>query len=247
MTRLRSLLFAGWMYGWMLILAVVFIPSVVLPRSVLLVGIRLWIRITRFGLRTICGVRVHIRGRENLVGGPVLIASKHQAMLDTLIPFLFLKDPCFVLKKELLWYPVFGWYLAKADMIPIDRDGSLKTLKAMTDTAKRQSAKGREIVIFPEGTRKLPGEPADYKPGVALLYKELGFPCVPIALDTGRSWPARGIDRTPGDVTFDILPVIPANQPRKAFMETLEHRIEQASSVLLAERCATSADQVEVP
>ncbi|MFC6197532.1 lysophospholipid acyltransferase family protein [Ponticaulis profundi] len=235
MNFLTSLLFVIWLYGSMVVLGILWLPSLLMPRSAVMLGIRTWARAARWGMKVFCGASTEIRGRENLPDGPALIAPKHQSTMDVLMAFLFLDDPCFVLKKELMYYPIFGMYAAKAGMIAIDRQGSTKTLKDMAAKGKKALADGRSLLIFPEGTRLPPGAEPDYKPGIALLYKELGVPCVPIALNTGYCWPARGITRHPGEMVIEILPSIEPGLQRKAFMKTLTEQLESGTSKLLEE------------
>ena len=130
-------------------------------------------------------------------------------------------------------YPIFGMYAAKTGMIAIDRGGAVKALKDMTAKAKARTDEGRSIVVFPEGTRVVPRETEALKPGVAFLYGELDLPCVPIALNTGLCWPAKGIMRYPGTMTVRILPPIEPGQKRKTFMANLDRAITQESAALL--------------
>lgn len=238
MTLLRSLVYALFLYGLLIVMGIIWIPALLLPRGVTMTGVRWWAGAGCWGLKAICGVDTEIRGRENVPGGACLIASKHQAMYDTMVPFLIFDDPCFILKKELLWYPIFGWYARKTDMIGIDRDGGTKTIRSMTARAREEAAKGRQIVIFPEGTRKAPGAKPDYKPGAAMLYKELNLPCLPVALNTGLCWPANGIKRSPGKVVLDVLEPIAPGMARKPYMALLEDRIETGSEALRLEGLA---------
>lgn len=232
---LRSIVFIVWLYGWIVILGFACLPTLFLPRKACLIAIRSWAAIARFGLRWICGIKTVIRGQENMPEGACLVASKHQSMYDVLMPFLYAKDPAFVLKKELFFYPIFGWYGWKAEMIPIDRGGYVKTLKKMLARAKKVSDAGRQIFIFPEGTRTMPGAKADYKTGVFAMYNELQTPCAPVALITGHVWPRKGILRKPGTIIFEIQPSIEAGLQRKEFMSRLEHAIEPAVNRLMAE------------
>lgn len=233
MTRLRSLVFMAWLYLSMATLAVVFSPTLLMPWQVSMGIIKLWARSVLFGLRWICGVRVEIHGTQYRPTGPALIAAKHQGMLDVIAPFTFLDAPCFVLKKELMYLPFFGWYAWKTKMIPIDRSDGARALKSMVVRAKERLAQGRQILIFPEGTRTAPGQPSDYKPGVAALYRDLESECVPMATNSGVHWPAHGIDRTPGTVVFELLPAIPAGLKRHDFMRQLKDQVETASTALL--------------
>lgn len=233
MVMLRSILFVTLLYGSMLVLGILWLPAVLLPRSVTIFGIRLWAKIAVWGMRVICGAKTEFVGLENLPNEPVLIASKHQSMMDTLLPFLILKEPCFILKRELMWYPIFGLYAWKSDMIAIDRAGAVKTLKNMTAQAKTKAHEKRSIVIFPEGTRAAPGTPTDVKPGIALLYRELDIPCMPVAVTTGTCWPAKGVRRYPGTMKMAIGPAIESGLSKKAFMTELKDRLDTSSNELL--------------
>jgi 1-acyl-sn-glycerol-3-phosphate acyltransferase len=233
MTLLRSLVFAAWFYLTMAVYGFFFMPLVLTNDRYVWVGMRAWSKAILFGLRWICGVRVKFEGLEHAPQGPALLASKHQATLDTLLPVLFVKEPVFVVKRELLDAPVFGFYM-KRGMIPVDRDAHAKALKDMLRAARAAIAKGRQIVIYPEGTRQELGAAPDYKPGVAAMYRDLGLPVTPIALNTGASWPANGILRKAGTVTIKVLPPIPAGLSREDFMRRLEETIENESQALLA-------------
>ena len=147
-------------------------------------------------------------------------------------PFVFLSEPAFVMKKELLAIPVFGTYAQTSGQIVIDRDGGAATLRAMIKAVRDRFDQGRQIIIFPEGTRKAPGAPPDYKPGLAGLYRELTIACTPIATNSGECWPPKGMAKYPGHVVFEILPTIPAGLKRAEFMREVETRIEAASEAL---------------
>lgn len=235
MTLIRSLLLMVWMWGSVLIVGTLGAPYVFLSP---LGGARVmeaWAKVMRFGAKWIAGITYEVRGLEHLPEGPIMIAAKHQSVLDTIIPTLFTNMPVYVLKQELLNLPIFGWYCRKAGLIAIDRSGHMSALKAMVAQAKERFEQGRPLIIFPEGTRQMIGAEPDYKPGVAAIYMLLGVPCVPLALNTGTSWPAKGIWRRPGKVVFEFLPVIPPGLKRGPFMELLESRIEGASQALLEE------------
>ena len=244
MTTIRSWLFVLFLYGSLVVLGVLFLPTLLLPRSAAMFGIRIWARLAKWGMRVICGAETELRNTEELKSEPVLVACKHQSTMDTVLPFLYLKDPCVVLKKELLWYPFFGWYALKTGMIPIDRSGSMKALKEMTKRAKTVVAEGRSLVIFPEGTRYAPGTSGDYKTGIALLYKELDINCLPIALNTGLCWPPKGVPRYPGKMVVEFQPFIEPGLNRKAFMKELENRVETASMRLFEEGKAAQGAKI---
>jgi 1-acyl-sn-glycerol-3-phosphate acyltransferase len=233
MTALRSFLFVAWFYLISAPLAVAYSILLILPRRAIMCGMAFWAHLTAFGLRWICGIRLEVRGLEHLPKGAALIAAKHQGMFDTIAPFVFLHDPCIVLKKELLKIPFYGWHASKARMIPVDRDAGARALKDLVAAAHDRLEHARQIIIFPEGTRKEPGDPPDYKPGIAALYRELGLPCTPMATNSGVHWPAHGFLRRPGVVVFEFLPPIPAGLKRADFMRELGARIETASDALL--------------
>jgi 1-acyl-sn-glycerol-3-phosphate acyltransferase len=222
------------MYGLLLVMGLLWLPALLARRGITLFGVRLWTRLVLGGLRLLCGVRIEVRGLHHLAGGPALIAAKHQSMLDTVAPWRFLPDPCFVLKQQLLSLPVYGWYARKADMVAVDREAHAKALRQLVTDARAQLAQRRQLIIYPEGTRQDPGAPPDYKPGVAALYRDLEIPCVPMATNSGLHWPPHGLGFRPGVVVFEFLEPIPAGLKRAAFMQQLQQRIETASTALLS-------------
>jgi 1-acyl-sn-glycerol-3-phosphate acyltransferase len=232
-TTIRSLVFVAWLYLSMAIFAVGMSPALILPHRYALGVVQMWARFVLFGLRWIAGVRVEFRGLEHRPSGKALLACKHQGMLDIIIPFVVLPDPCIITKKELMILPFFGWFAWKTKMISVDRSAASKALREMVRQARDRAAEGRQIWIFPEGTRAPVGAPPDYKPGVAALYRELDGPCWPVATNAGVHWPAHGFRRHPGVVVYEFLPPIEAGLKRPAFMAELELRIETASNALL--------------
>jgi 1-acyl-sn-glycerol-3-phosphate acyltransferase len=242
MILLRSLIFFVWFYGTMLLWGLVYMPAVLWVNDRFIWhSMRNWGKATIWGLRWICGVHIKFEGLEHLPpAGAALFASKHQATLDTVLPAQFLAEPVFVVKRELSKAPVFGFYMARG-MIPVDRDAHAKALKDMLRNARQVIAKGRQIVIYPEGTRQELTAAPDYKPGVAAMYRDLNLPVTPIALNTGLVWPPKGIMRRPGSVTIKVLPAIPAGLSREAFMRELETRIETECQALLPPHLRRSA------
>jgi 1-acyl-sn-glycerol-3-phosphate acyltransferase len=172
---------------------------------------------------------------ERIPPGGLIVAAKHQSAWETLALVPLFEDPTFILKRELMWIPLFGWYLAKARCVPIDRRAGSLALTKMNQRAREEAQSGRQILIFPEGTRKAPGARPAYKYGVAHLYENLGVPCLPIALNSGLYWPRRAVIRRPGTVRAEILEPIPPGMPRDAFFALLQSRIEASSNRLLAE------------
>jgi 1-acyl-sn-glycerol-3-phosphate acyltransferase len=226
---LRSALFLLWFLVITTILSLIFLPVLLLPRLATVWLARLWSRLTFWGLKVFAGIGFEVRGAPPK--GPVLVASKHMSMWDTLALYLVLDQPAIVLKRELLRIPFYGWFLWKAAAIPIDRTGGAGALRKMSSTARRALDDGRPILIFPEGTRKKPGAAPDYKPGVAGLYTLLAVDCVPVALNSGVYW--TGFLKRPGTIVLEFLEPIGPGLKRGAFMGLLESRTEAATVALL--------------
>ena len=231
----RSLIFNALFYVNITIRMIVALPTILLPYSFLHGVLRRYASSTLWFLRVVCGTMVEWRGREKLPAGPCIVACKHQSLWETFALFMLLPDPTYVLKRELMWLPLFGWLATKARMIPIDRGSHTKALASMTAAARREAARGRQIVIFPEGTRRPPGAKPRYLPGVAFLYAELGLPCVPIALNSGLFWPRRSLRRHPGTVLVEVLDPIPPGLEKREFLVRLQNATEQATARLVAE------------
>jgi 1-acyl-sn-glycerol-3-phosphate acyltransferase len=210
-------------------------PTLLMPRRACMWVMHVWGVVDTWLLRVICNIKVEVRRRDLMPTGAGLIAPKHQCMFDIFGAFAFLPDPCFVLRKEFMRIPFFGWYAWKAGMIVIDREGQAKALKQMVAAARERLKEGRQVVIFPEGHRGEPGVAGDYKPGVAAIYRQLDTPCTPLALNSGMHWPAHGFLRRPGTIVFEFLEPIPPGLKREEFMRTLETRLETASRALLAQ------------
>lgn len=233
MTFLRSALFFVLSVLWMLTLSVVMLPFLLLPRRAIRPMVQLWLHGVMGLLRVVTGLGWEVRGP--LPCGPVIIAAKHQSAFETFIFHLLVRDPAFILKRELTWIPFFGWYLAKSGVIAIDRAAGTKALRAMVKGAEAAAAEGRPIVIFPEGTRCPPGERRPYHSGIAMLYGALNLPVVPVALNSGLFWRRRGFLKQAGTVTIEMQEPIPPGLDRKRFMAELEARIEGATDRLVAE------------
>jgi 1-acyl-sn-glycerol-3-phosphate acyltransferase len=232
MTLLRSILFVIWLYGAMAVVGITLWPFVLADDRHVWTALRSWGRATLWGLRWIVGARVSFEGLENVPKGGALIAAKHQSMLDTIVPALFLPKPVFIYKRELGATPVMGAYLRK-NQIAVDRGGYATALKSIVRGAREAVANERQVLIFPEGTRQPLDAAPDYKPGIAAMYKDLNLPVTPIALNTGLIWNPKGIIRRPGHVVFKVLPPIPPGLSREDFMRELETRIETECQAML--------------
>jgi 1-acyl-sn-glycerol-3-phosphate acyltransferase len=222
----RSGLFNLAFYLWALVMNVIYVPALAGHRLLIVHGQALWARGILKLMAWIAGMKVEVRGLEHLPKGGVLVASKHQSAFDTFVYHALLEDPAFVLKKELLAIPIYGWYCRKTEMIPVDRAGGTKALKSMMNAAKKAITDGRPVLIFPEGTRSSPGTEPDYQPGIAGLYKTLNVPVVPVALNSGLFWPRRSFLRRPGTIVVEFLEPIPAGLKRPEFMARLRDSIE---------------------
>ena len=235
MPALRSVAFNLLMYGWSVAIMLVGLPVMVLPRPAIFAVARLWARGILWLLAATVGLRHRLARPENRVSGPAIYAAKHQSAWDTLVFMTLLDRPAYVVKRELTFVPLFGWYLLRTGMIPVDRAGGAKALRRMAAAARAAVADGRPLVIFPEGTRVAPGARHPYHPGVAAVYGQLGVPVVPVALNSGLFWGRRRFVKRPGTITIEYLPSIPPGLPRRAFMAELERRIESATARLVAE------------
>jgi 1-acyl-sn-glycerol-3-phosphate acyltransferase len=230
---LRSLAFnVGWYLGTA-VLAIVGAPLLLAPRRWVVGWARLWIVFVLWWLRLTCGLSHRVIGRENLPAGPAILASKHQSSWETLSFTLLFDDIAIVLKRELLFIPVVGWAMARAGNIAVARGDGASALRGLVKQAKAAIAGGQSIVIFPEGTRVAPGDRKPYQVGIAALYRQLGVPVVPIALNSGLFWGRRKWIKRPGVLTLDILPPIPPGLSRDAFMTTLQEKIEGATARLV--------------
>ncbi|MCF6291942.1 MAG: 1-acyl-sn-glycerol-3-phosphate acyltransferase [Robiginitomaculum sp.] len=229
MGYLRGVLFLIWVVFWLLLLGVIFLPTLFMGLAAVKIPMKIWVKLTSFGVRHICGIKVRIEGIENIPKGGALLASKHQSMFDVIIPWQLFSFPALILKSELSRIPIFGWYVMKLKNVAINRKDGAKALRKMMKDCAALAKQNRQILIFPEGTRVKPGTSAPYKPGVAGLYKEMQVPCVPIALNSGLCWPKSGLNFQPGTITVRILPAIAPGLDKKTFMQQLQTSIETAS------------------
>lgn len=233
-TWLRSLAFnVGWYLGSALF-AVIGSPLLLAPRRLVVAWARAWIVFVLWWLRITCGLSHRLTGLEKLPAGPVIIACKHQSTWETIAFTLLFADIAIVLKRELLFIPIVGWAMARAGNIAVARGDGASALRSLVKQAKEAIAEGRSIVIFPEGTRVAPGDRRPYQVGTAALYRQLGVPVVPVALNSGLFWGRRKWTKRPGTITLEVLSPIAPGLRREAFMETLRDRIETATARLCA-------------
>ncbi len=229
---LRSAAFNVAFFAWTTLYSVAFMPALVMPRRAVLLVIRGWAGGVAWLLEHIVGLTSATRGVEHVPDGAAVVASKHQSAWDTIMFPRLLPDPVYVLKREIFYIPVFGWYAWRAGSIVVDRKGGAKALKRMIGDARAALAEGRQVVVFPEGTRVAPGRRRPYQPGIAAFYAQLGAPVVPVALNSGLFWGRRSFVKRPGRVVVQFLPPILPGLDRERFMAELEERIETACGAL---------------
>jgi 1-acyl-sn-glycerol-3-phosphate acyltransferase len=241
MSALRSLLFNMAFFGWTALLCIGGIPLLAASAGWIVAGQRLWAWGVIGLLRLLIGTDYQVSGRENLPEGPFVIAAKHQSAWETIIFFLLIDRPAYVLKKELLAIPLYGWYARRGGHIAVDRKAGAKALRLLLEDSRRAIADGMVPVIFPQGTRTAPGTHLPYQPGIAALYRGLDLPVVPVALNSGLFWGRRAFRKRPGTIKLEFLPAIPPGMDRAGFMAGLETAIEQATDRLAAEGLSPEA------
>ena len=231
----RSILFNVLFYLNLTVHLCVALPTLVLPRRAILEVARFWAGTNIWLLRTVCGITAEFRGLDRIPPGPLLVASKHQSAWETFALVPLFADPAFIVKRELMWLPLFGWYAWKAGMIPVDRGARSQALAAIGARALVELARNRQIIIFPEGTRRRPGAEPAYKFGVVHLYEQSGVPCLPVALNSGLFWPRRTFFRYPGTIVIEFLDPIAPGLDKQIFSKLLQQTIETATARLIEE------------
>jgi 1-acyl-sn-glycerol-3-phosphate acyltransferase len=232
---IRSLIFNIAFYANLVLHLLAGLVALVLPRSVTVLIVKSWGHTSLWLLRVICDLKIEVRGREKIPAGGILVASKHQSIWETfMLPILF-ADPVFIVKRELMWIPVFGWMAVKTRAVPVNRAGGARAMVTMLQQARLRIEELRQIVIFPEGTRRAVGAEPVYKVGVARMYTTLGVACLPVALNAGLFWPRRTFMRYPGTVVVDILDPIPPGLDARTFFDRMQSDIESATDRLVAE------------
>jgi len=238
MLLLRNIVFSVLFYAncafWFLLAMI----GYVLPQRYFMVFCRGWATSSMWLFSTVIGARLEVRGKENIPTGGAIIAAKHQSSWDTFALLPMVAWPTYIYKRELGYIPFFGWHLMRAGQIPVDRVGTPDVLARLTARAKKALAENRQIIIFPEGTRRAIGAPPDYKIGVAQLYKSFGAPCVPVALNAGLAWPRRRFMKFPYTIIIEFLPPIPPGLPPRAFFRQMQQVIEEATDRLVDESLA---------
>jgi len=236
MQRVGAFAFCIYLALTTLILGVFAAPMILFGADGARGAVKIWARTILTGLRALTGVRHRIEGAEHLPKDGAIVAANHQSMWETVVFFTLLPKPVFILKKELLRIPVFGWWAKPAGNIAVDRKGGARALRALRREAADKIARGCQVIVFPESTRLQPGEVRKFQPGVAGVYLAANAPCVPVAHDSGRHWRHPGIMKVPGEIILRILPAIAPGLDRREFLETLQERIIAARPDLVASK-----------
>jgi 1-acyl-sn-glycerol-3-phosphate acyltransferase len=232
---IRSVVFNVLFYLVLAAYLMVAMPTLLLPRWGIIRLAQHWGRVNLHLLRIVCGITVEWRGLDKIPAGAFLVAAKHQSVWETFALLTLFRDPTYILKRELLWLPLFGWAAWRAGMIPVDRGGGKPALAAMAARVRDALAAGKQIIIFPEGTRRPPGAEPKYKYGIAHLYGEGVAACLPVALNSGLFWPRRRFLRRPGTITVEILDPIAPGLAIDAFFARLQRDLEAATARLIAQ------------
>jgi len=235
MVVVRSFLFNVFFFLWTALSVLVMAMLLPFDRAAMAKVVEIWAQILSKVLKVLVGLSFEVRGVENIVNGSAIYAAKHQSAWDTFVYFLILKDPSYVLKKELLSIPVWGWAARKYGAIAVDREGGGAALKKMVADAKDRIERKMTIVIFPEGTRSQPGARLPYHPGIAAVYGKVDVPVIPVAVNSGLFWGRRSFAKRPGVIAIEFLPALEKGLRRREFMAELESVVEAASDRLIEE------------
>jgi 1-acyl-sn-glycerol-3-phosphate acyltransferase len=230
------ILLRSWIYFFAFLVWTVGVAIICLPllasRRATVFSIRTWVRGIKTMARVICGITFHTEGRENIPSGPCIVAAQHQASFETYLMFLEFQSPVFVLKRELIFIPVIGWYMQRAGLVHVNRGAGASAMRKMLREAQAAVDTGHQVIIFPEGTRAKPGASVPYKPGIVALYTHCDAPLIPMALNTGHFWGKTRILKRPGEIVFRYLPAMPRDLPREEMLAELRRRIDAASAEL---------------
>ena len=222
----RSILFYLLLGIWTIFMGIACLPYFILPFAYLRQPVNIWISGIFLLLKNICKITHELQGKENIPLHSVLIASKHQSAFETFALFYYLPKAIFIHKKHLFWIPIFGQYLKKINMISIDRKKGASSMRLMLKKTKEKTKLGFSIIIFPEGTRKKPGDKPDYKSGFVGMYKQINKGVLPVALNSGNFWPKDIFIKKSGHITINFLEIIPPGLEKNKILTKLETAIE---------------------
>ena len=224
---IRNIIFSTFFFLGIIIISIIFLPAFFLPKKIVLIGGRLMGYWTSFCLRFFLSTKITIKGKENMITNEkFFIAASHQSMFETFYLQTIFNSPIFILKKELLHIPIFGWYLKKIGSISIQRDKITKdNLGFFENISKKISSSNQPLIIFPQGTRVLPDERPPFKKGASRIYEELKITCQPVAINSGYVWPKKGLKNSNKNITISILKPIEPKYSKEEFMKILENDI----------------------
>ena len=224
---IRNFLFLIFFYFGIILISIIFLPSFFLPQKVVLVGGKLMGFWAGLCLKTFLSTKIIIKGKENIIcNEKFFIASSHQSMFETFFLQTIFNSPIFILKKELLKIPIFGWYLIKIGSISIDRGKTTKkNINFFDKISKSVNKSNRPLIIFPQGTRLNPKDRSDFKKGASRIYDELRIKCQPVAINSGYTWPKRGMLEPNKSLTISILKPIEPGFKKEEFLQKLQIEI----------------------
>jgi 1-acyl-sn-glycerol-3-phosphate acyltransferase len=224
---IRNFLFSLFFFSGIILISIIFLPALFLPKKIVLFGGKIMGHWASLCLRIFLSTKIIIKGKENIINDKkFFIASSHQSMFETFFLQTIFNSPVFILKKELLMIPIFGWYLKKIGSISIKRNKTTKqNLSFFDDILKLINSSNRPLIIFPQGTRLLPEERLPFKKGVSKIYEELKIACQPIAINSGYIWPKKGLKKINSNLTISILKPIETGLDKVVFLKKLENDI----------------------
>ncbi len=220
--------------SWTILMGVLSLPFIFLPSKLIAFPAKIWIKGLFILLKYICGLTHEIKGINKLSDEPIIIVSKHQSAFETFALYYYLKKSFFIHKKQLFYIPIFGQYLMKHNMVAIDRSGKASTMRKMISDVKKKLDSGSTIIIFPEGTRKKPGEKPDYKTGFIGIYNAAKRKLQPVALNSGLFWNKGLKVIKKGHITIEFLPQIEVGLNKEDVLKKVENSIESATNKLIS-------------
>jgi len=230
---IRSILFYVFLVLWTIFMGTICLPYLFVSYHYLRKPVNIWVKGIFKLLQIICNITYEIRGKENIPSYAVLVASKHQSAFETFALFYHINNSIFIHKRQLFFIPIFGQYLKKINMISIDRSEGAIAMRKMLKQTKQKTQEGKSIIIFPEGTRKKPGENPDYKTGIAGIYKNLESEVLPVAVNSGHYWPKHIIIKKPGKIIIKFLKLIPSQLEKSEFLKKIESVIEEETNKII--------------
>ena len=224
---IRNFLFSLFFFLGVIFISIIFIPSFFLPQKIVLLGGKIMGYWASFCLRIFLSTKIIVKGKENIIkDSKFFIAASHQSMFETFFLQTIFNSPVFILKKELLTIPLFGWYLKKIGSISVKRNKIAKeNLGFLDDILRLVSSSNRPLIIFPQGTRLLPDDRISFKKGASRIYEKLKIPCQPVAINSGYTWPKLGFKKANTNLIISILKPIEAGLNKEVFLKKLENNI----------------------